>query len=262
MKKEGLILVIGVNLALAVVVVAAALALFGPGSGASATPSPEKAVAARVAVLEDALAAERKRRGELDLALADLRSRVARLEEGIREGPPAGPAGPAGGEAGAPAAPSPKETPTEQMGRVFAKIMESQVKRQRDRYLRDLMNPTPESEARQARMIRRLADRVAQALSLDERDKEQVREILAQVDERRRETFRRIVRSHAKPDEIPFEEVKKALDDSWEEEDRLIEQALAPEKAEAFKKSAEPIRQLFEIAAKTAFPPRPEEDGR
>ena len=74
------------------------------------------------------------------------------------------------------------------------------------------------------------------------------------MNESRRSALRQIVESKPDAKDITYPEIKKVLDESWQEEDRMVTGSLTSEKAEEYKKTAEPFRMMIELAAKTAFP--------
>jgi hypothetical protein len=141
-----------------------------------------------------------------------------------------------------------------QLMKGIGQMIRQQARRQRDRFLREIMDPTPESERRQARQIKGITDAISRNLGLDDRDKAAVEQILLDVDSRRRTRLREIVESKSSPDDVTYEEVKTVLDESFEEEDRLIQQTLPGDKAESYQSNAEPFRQFIYVAAQAAFP--------
>ncbi|MHC4469607.1 MAG: hypothetical protein ACYTDY_00325 [Planctomycetota bacterium] len=251
MSRESVLFVTVVNLVLTVVVVWAGLTFFAPEPDRTA-PGSEKAVAQEVSDLRRQVQALSERLAgmeESELRVGNLEGRILALEKAPRALPP-GLIPTAEGQPGdAPGKPSMES----QLVKGIGQMIRQQAKRQRDRFIREISNPTPESEARQARQIRGITEAISRNLGLEERDKAAVERILTDVDNRRRSRLREIVESKASPDDISYKEVKKVLDESFAEEDRLIEQTLPSDKAASYQENAEPFRQFIYVAAQAAF---------
>lgn len=251
-QRERFFLLIVVNLLLTGVVVAGALTVFNPAPTTSG-PTDTAGLEAAIERIEGRLEVFERRAQERELALVN---RIAELERSLRAAPgkpevldPTDPA--AGGQAAAAAAPSPAEALAMGLG----EMIKNQAKRQRDEYIAELLNPTERGQRRQDRMLERIAGDMATRLKLEEGQKAEVERILKEVDERRRQKFRDLVLSKQSPEDVTYEEVKAVMDESYLEEDRLIEQTLPADKSEDYKESAQPFRQMIDFGAKSAFPP-------
>ena len=241
--------VLALNLILTVALIAAAFALYPPRE-------PEvgpDAVTGRIADLERVLATERKdRQAEFDRisdVIGDLRNQVRLVRERASEADPAAPP--------PEAAAAPAETTEEKPDRMvegFAAMLRQQVRQQRDRFMNEILDPTPESIRRNERRLAQTLDRVAQSISLSETEKADVGRILTQVEERRNAVFRDLLSRAQSPDDVHFEQVKETLDDSFREEDQLIRNTLPPEKAKQYDETVRPFRQIAYTMAEAAFP--------
>jgi hypothetical protein len=160
-----------------------------------------------------------------------------------------------GGES-APGQPEPSAE--ERMMQGIAEMMKAQIKRERDRFVNDLLNPTERSRERQKRRMERTARFIRSSLDLSETEAAEVTRVLTEVDENRRAQLKRLIEAKQSPDDVEYAEIKKVLDDSFVEEDRMIEQALPAEKAKEYQDSAGSFRQMIYGAAKMAFPEKKE----
>ena len=140
----------------------------------------------------------------------------------------------------------------------IAEMMKSRIKRERDRFINDVMNPTERSIERQKRGIERGVRFIKDRLDLTEAETAEVTRVLTEIDNGRREQLKVLMEAKESTDDVEYTEVKKILDDSFVDEDRMIEQALTAEKATEYKESAGAYRQMIYGAAKMAFPEKKE----
>jgi len=261
-SREGFLLIVVVNVVLSICVVGAAFALFGPTpetaspTGSSLTQEVE-AVRQEMETLRDGLERALEENAKLQSELGDMTARIASLEQAPRALSGAGAL--AAGEPGAAAA-RPEPSPEERMMKGIAEMMKSRIKRERDRFINDVMNPTERSRERQKRGIERSLRFIKDRLDLTETELVDVTQVLTEVDNNRREQLKTLMEAKESTDDVEYPEVKKILDDSFVTEDRIIEQALPAEKATEYKESAGAFRQMIYGAAKMAFPEKEEEE--
>ncbi|MCU0725708.1 MAG: hypothetical protein MUE73_07965 [Planctomycetes bacterium] len=243
--------------------VAGVLAAFGTASAlrrdpAASAPGTVGALEEEVRELRQRLAAIEE--GKLDRAafdngLASIAERLSTIEKAIRA--------PAGETAEKPATSPPLPTALgaalagggqEDAMRAVGELMKVQLKQGRDRFVSDLLNPSEASRARQQREVKRWAQMLAGNLGLDETERSAVEQVLAEVDQGRRDRLRQVFES--KPvDQITYgADLKPVIDDSFSDEDRRISQILPPEKADQYKQNADVIRGFITTMASAAFP--------
>lgn len=255
--RESIVLV-GLVAALTSALVAGAALLVFDREPAAATPGDAGALAADVSALSAQVRdLEQAREGDL-VKIRSLEGEVANLSRRLEEarmvgGEGAVAGGAARGEGAAPEA----EAAADPLASAMQRMFRQQMERQRERFIREITNPTAESQERSRQEIARMARRATDGLGLSERDTAEVERILQEVDQRRRESLRQLFTSKEKPEETTFEEVKVVLDESFEEEDRQISQSLPRDKADAYKENAEPMRNLVTGMAQAAFPAAP-----
>ena len=133
-------------------------------------------------------------------------------------------------------------------------MMKGRVKQERDRFLKDVMNPTEQSERRKKRGIDRAMRHIKNRVNLTDAEAEEVTKILTDLEDNRRASMKALVETKEKPDDVEYAEVRRILEDSFVEEDRMIMQTLPPEKAVAYQETAEPFREVIYGLAKMAFP--------
>jgi hypothetical protein len=258
-SRERTVLVFALNVAVSILVVGVAFAVFGPGSKSAAPggadPSRELAELRReVAALRDGMDRMIEERERLRSEVGDLAARIAGFESAPRRA-----GGPASLSGEGPDAPAPGEPSAEErMMKGIAEMMRSRIKQERDRYVKDLLHPTEASERRQKRGIERGVRFVADRLGLSESETAEVTRVLTEVDDMRRRSLKSLIEAKQSPEDVGYGEVKKILDESFVEEDRMIEQALSPEKAADYQESAGAFRQMVYGAAKMAFPEKAE----
>jgi hypothetical protein len=253
-QRESHVFHLFVSALVSVVAVAAGILLFVP-KPAARSPDSTKA-------LEEALDRRGREVDAMKKALDDLKlesdaraTRIAalerRLDQAAKAGPPEEVAATTGdaGEA-KPAEPAPEDA----FARGMRELIRRQIKRGRDRFIDEVLHPTPESDERNAAQAERIAGQVSKNLELDERDTAAVTRVLKDVDTKRRQQLRRLFQSKSDPKEVTYPEVKQVLDDSFAEEDRQIEQTLPRDKADAYQKTATPYRDFAYTAAQAAFP--------
>ncbi len=257
MSREGVLLSIVINLVLTAAIVAGVVA-FLPGSAADRTPPPDAGMKESLAGLERTL---QSMENALKADRLAVDSRLIALERALAAAPAGKPEeGAPAAAGGLPGSPTPP-TEGELMGRMMGEMMRQQVKRGRDRYVDELLNPTPETQARSERQMRGIVGQIATAIGLDEAEKAAVERVLMDVDARRRERLRPIFQ--AKPrEQIGYADIKDPIEESFREEDQLIAQVLSPEKAEEYRRNAEPFRQFITSAAQMAFPSAGDPSGR
>jgi hypothetical protein len=158
--------------------------------------------------------------------------------------------------------PDGEDDPTRKFMEGIGQMIQQQAKKQRDRYIEELNNPTERSEARRTRQFKRMVSQIAGMVELDERDQAEVERILREVDDQRREDFKGLVASKPTTDDITYDEVKEVLDKSYEDESKMIANSLTTEQAAAYEKTAEPFRQMIYMGAKSAFPGKLTEQSR
>jgi hypothetical protein len=234
--------------------VGAAFAFFLPES-APVTPrgdgSSEEIAALQTEVdqLRNALAESNEARLSLIADLDSFRRRVEEIENAPRVAPAAALA------EGAAAQPSTEE----KMMAGMRAMMKVGMSRAKDRFIREVMDPTEADEARVKRQRERIVDRIAGMLELDERDTEEMGRILNEVDDDRRAKLKTLFASKADPKkDVEYAEIKKILDESFKSEDDKIRQSLSAEKVKAFEDNAAPFRQFIYGAAQMAFPEKKE----
>lgn len=253
--RSNVPLILAVNAVISAVLVAAGLFVLAPKNPAAAAPAPTEELDARIRAQAGEIEGLRARCESLETKLASANSRIAAVEAARAE-MAAAEAAPAVEAAGAEPAAAPAEDP---LARSFQAMMKQQIERQRARFIDEIVNPTDETRERAERQVRQQAERMARSAGLDERDSKQVEQILQDVDRRRREKLRTLFTGKSDPAEVTYPEVKEVLDESFEEEDRQIEQTLPREKADDYKEAAQPFRGFVDNMAKAAFPPGTEE---
>jgi hypothetical protein len=261
-SRESIVFIVLANLVFTVVVVAGAMAIF-KGDGAQGEDRALRGLEERVARIESARSGEEPQLTPAELALqSEIRSLserqaelVARLEQ--LEKSPRAVAG-SGEEVDLAdpdeaAATDKPPSPAEAMMKMMNRMWLDRLKRERDRYIDSILNPTPESEARQDRMFRGIARRAAQNLGLDDQQAAQLEEILLEVDDARRDRFRDLIAASGGSENVTYEDVDQVLKESFEEEDRRVSQSLPREKADQYKREAEPVRGMMSSMAKSMF---------
>lgn len=253
-SRSNMPLILAVNAVISAVLVAAGLFVLAPKKS-TAAPPPTKELEARIHTQADEIEALRALCGTLGTKIGTANERITELER-AREAMAAAAEAPVVEAAADEKAAAPAE---DALARSIQSMMKQQIERQRARFIDEIVNPTDESRARAERQVRQQAERMARAAGLDERDSKQVERILTQVDERRREKLRALFTGKSDPKDVTYPEVKEVLDESFEEEDRQIEQTLPREKADDYKEAAEPFRGFVDNMAKAAFPSGTEE---
>jgi hypothetical protein len=257
LTRESFLLVVAVNLVLSLCVFAVAFAVLSPANGSDGptglpvgaeVESLRRTVDSLTADLEKARADREALRNEL-LAMT---GRVGTLEAS----PPGGGQGAVFVSEGEPI----EITPEMRMMIGFASVMlKGRVKREKDRFFDDVMNPTERSEARKKRGIQRAVRHLKNRIDLSDQEAEQVTRILTELEDGRRATLKSLIETKENRDDVEYDEVKRILEDSFVEEDRMIMQTLPPEKVVAYQETAEPFRQVIFGVAKMAFPEPKEE---
>jgi len=257
-SRESFLLVIVVNVVLSMCVFGAGFALFGPDLGAdrpAGLPTGQEVDALNRAV--DSLRAElvqaRAENEALRSEFGAMTGRVGKLEAA----PPGGREGAVFVSGGEPI----EITPEMRMMIGFASVMmKGRVKRERDRFIDDVMNPTEKSEARKRRNIERALRHMRRRIDLTDGEVEDVSRILTRLEDGRRATLKSLIEAKESRDDVEYDEVKRILEDSFVEEDRMIMQTLPPEKVVAYQETAEPFRQVIYGIAKMAFPEQKKEE--
>jgi hypothetical protein len=259
--REKVFLMFAANIVLTVIVAFGAVTLLRPKDDKGMPTSRDGLAArldeqsARIDEMGEKLTEVGEANTSLRIRVAEAEAEIARLRAGGGSGEEFAAAGGAEGAATKP------KSDSEKLAEGIAAMMKQQIARQRERFIQDIINPTEDSKRRQEREVGRMAEQAVRALDLDERDAAEVRRILTDVDQRRRERLRQLFTSKSDPNDVTYPEVKEVLDDSFEEEDRMIEASLPADKADEYQESAKPIRNFIYVAASTAFPSG-EEEGR
>jgi hypothetical protein len=256
-SRESFLFIVVINVLVSMCIFGVAFAMFAPESGDGGPAGPtgdEEVVALRqtVAELESELRQARMDRESLRSELGSITGRMGQLEEsGVLAG---------GGPVFVSDGPPIKISREMKMMIGFASsMMSGRVKMERDRFLKDVMNPTEQSEKRKKRGIERAMRAIKRRVELTDAEAAEVTKILTELEDGRRATLKSLMETKEKPDDVEFAEVKRILEDSFVEEDRMIMQTLPPEKVVAYQETAEPFREMVYGLAKMAFPEPKEE---
>jgi len=252
LSRESFLLVVVVNVVLSMCVFGIAFALFAPDRGSDrpdglSAGQDADALRRTVDSLRAELAQARKDREALRSEFGAITGQVEKL----LAAPPGGRQGSVFVSDG-----EPIEISREMRMMIgFASVMmKGRVKRERDRFIDDVLNPTEKSEARKRRNIERAVRHMKNRVNLTAGEVEDVTRILTELEDGRRASLKSLIETKEDRNDVEYIEVKRILEDSFVEEDRMIMQTLAPDKAVAYQETAEPFRQVIYGVAKMAFP--------